>query len=143
MDFSAADKEALAAAVRRLESPSLAGRLAALAGKPVGLIQRALPASASTAVATVAKHALERALDVALFSLKNRRLSGGRKFHSGLACTSRAIGGAFGLPALAIELPGTTLNMLPPVATVAPEEGGGLADPRPGPPRPEVVALGA
>ena len=48
MDFSAADLEALAAAVRRLEHPSLAGRLAALAGKPVGFVQRALPAAAST-----------------------------------------------------------------------------------------------
>src|SRR5438132_11562256 len=99
MDLSAGDLEVLAVAVRRLESPSLAGRLAALAGKPVGLIQRALPAAASSVVATVAKHALERALDVALFSLKNRRLAGGRKFHSGLACTSGAIGGAFGSPA--------------------------------------------
>ena len=51
MDLSTEDQEALAAAVRRLESPSLAGRLAALAGKPVGLVQRALPAAASTAVA--------------------------------------------------------------------------------------------
>src|SRR5439155_19748158 len=117
MDLSAADQAALAAAVRQLESPSLAGRLAALAGKPVGVIQRALPAAASTAVATVAKHALERALDVALFSLKNRRLSGGRKLHSGLACTSGAIGGAFGLPAPPLELPGTTMIMLRAIAT--------------------------
>ena len=143
MDLSAADLEALAAAVRRLESPSLAGRLAALAGKPVGLIQRALPAAASTAVARVAKHALERALDVALFSLKNRRLTGGRKFHSGLACTSGAIGGAFGLPALAVELPITTTIMLRAVATIAREEGEDLADPRTGLACLEVFALGA
>src|SRR5438034_5702877 len=143
MDCAPADREALAAAVRRLESPSLAGRLAALAGKPVGLIQRALPAAASTAVATVAKQALERALDVALFSLKNRRLSGGRKLHSGLACTSGAIGGAFGLPALAIELPVTTMIMLRAIATIAREEGEDLADPRTGLACLEVFALGA
>src|SRR4029077_14138224 len=112
MDLSAADREALAAAVRRLESPSLARRLAALAGKPVGLVQRALPVAASTAIAKAAQLALERALEVALFSLKDRRLAGGRKFHSGLACTSGAIGGAFGLPALAVELPVTTMIML-------------------------------
>ena len=35
MNFSPADQEALAAAVRRIESPSLAGRLAALAGKRI------------------------------------------------------------------------------------------------------------
>src|SRR3984893_2538808 len=143
MDLSAADQEALAAAVRRLESPGLAGRLAALAGKPVGLIQRALPAAASNAVAMVAKHALERALDVALFSLKNRRLSGGRKLHSGLACTSGAIGGAFGLPALAVELPITTTIMLRAIATIAREEGEDLADPRTGLACLEVFALGA
>jgi len=143
MDLSAADQEALAAAVRRLESPSLAGRLAALAGKPVGLIQRALPAAASTAVATVAKHALEHALEVALFSLKNRRLAGGRKLHSGLACTSGAIGGAFGLPALAVELPITTTIMLRAIAAIAREEGEDLADPRTGLACLEVFALGA
>ncbi len=143
MDLSAADQEALAAAVRRLESPSLAGRLAALAGKPVGLIQRALPAAASTAVATVARHALEHALEVALFSLKNRRLAGGRKLHSGLACTSGAIGGAFGLPALAVELPITTTIMLRAIAAIAREEGEDLADPRTGLACLEVFALGA
>src|ERR1700736_352298 len=143
MNLSPADKEALAAAVRRLESPSLAGRLAALAGKPVGLIQRALPAAASTAVATVAKHALERALDVALYSLKNRRLTGERKFHSGLACTSGAISGAFGLPALAVELPITATIMLRAIAAIAREEGEDLADPRTGLAVLEVFALGA
>jgi hypothetical protein len=143
MYLSAVDQEALAAAVRRLESPSLAGRLAALAGKPVGVIQRALPAAASTAVATVAKHALQHALEIALFSLKNRRLTGGRKLHSGLACTSGAIGGAFGLPALAVELPITTTIMLRAIAAIAQEEGEDLADPRTGLACLEVFALGA
>src|SRR5882672_1751916 len=143
MYLSVVDQEALVAAVRQLESPSLAGRLAALAGKPVGLFQRALPAAASTAVATVAKHTLERALDVALFSLKDRRLAGGRKFHSGLACTSGAIGGAFGLPALAVELPITTTIMLRAIAAIAREEGEDLADPRTGLACLEVFALGA
>ena len=142
MDFSPADREALAAAVRRLESPSLAGRLATLAGKPVGFVQRALPAAASTAVAKVAKHALERTLGVALFSLRNRRFTGGRKLHSGLACTSGAIGGAFGLAALAVELPVSTAIMLRAIAAIAQEEGEDLADPRTGLACLEVFALG-
>jgi EcsC protein family len=142
MEFSPADREALAAAVRRLESPSLAGRLAALAGKPVGFVQRALPAAASTAVAKVTKHALERALDVALYSLRNRRLTGGRKLHSGLACTSGAIGGAFGLAALAVELPVSTTIMLRAIAAIAQQEGEDLAEPRTGLACLEVFALG-
>ena len=140
--FSATDREALAAAVRRLENPSLAGRLAAVAGKPVGLVQRALPATASAAVARLAKQALERALEVALFSLRNRSLSGGRILHSGLACTSGAIGGAFGLATLAVELPVSTTIMLRAIAAIAQQEGEDLADPRTGLACLEVFALG-
>jgi hypothetical protein len=142
MMLSLADHEALAVAVRRLEEPSFAGRLAALAGKPVGLVQRALPAAASTAVANATKRALERALEVALFSLKNRRLGGGRKLHSGLACASGAVGGAFGLPGLAVELPVSTTIMLRAIAAIAQQEGEDLADPRTGLACLEVFALG-
>jgi hypothetical protein len=142
VSFSDSDHEALAAAVRRLESPSLAGRLAALAGKPVGLVQSALPATASTAVAKLAKNALERALDVALFTLRNRGITGGRKLHTGLACASGAIGGAFGLPALAVELPVSTMIILRAIAAIAQEEGEDLADPRTGLACLEVFALG-
>jgi hypothetical protein len=142
VSFSDPDREALAAAVQRLESPSLVGRLAALAGKPVGLVQSALPATASTAVAKLAKRALERALDVALFSLQNRGIIGGRKLHSGLACASGAIGGAFGLAALAVELPVSTTIMLRAIAAIAQEEGEDLADPRTGLACLEVFALG-
>jgi EcsC protein family len=142
MEFAWADHEALVAAVRRLEARSLAGRLAALAGKPVGLVQRALPATASAAVAVVTKRALERALNVALFSLRNPSVGGGRKLHSGLACTSGAIGGAFGLAALAIELPISTTIMLRAIAAVARQEGEDLSDPRTGLACLEVFALG-
>ena len=140
--FSATDREALAAAVRQLESPSLAGRLAAIAGKPVALVQRALPATASAAIARLTKHALERALDVALFSLRNRQIVGGRKLHSGLAVTSGALGGAFGLAALAVELPISTTIMLRAIAAIAHQEGEDLADPRTGLACLEVFALG-
>jgi hypothetical protein len=142
VSFSDPDREALAAAVQRLESPSLVGRLAALAGKPVGLVQSALPATASAAVTKLAKHALERALDVALFSLQNRSIIGGRKLHSGLACASGAIGGAFGLAALAVELPVSTTIMLRAIAAIAQEEGEDLGDPRTGLACLEVFALG-
>ena len=142
VSFSDPDREALAAAVQRLECPSLVGRLAVLAGKPVGLVQSAIPATASTAVAKLAKRALERALDIALFSLQNRSITGGRKLHSGLACASGAIGGAFGLAALAVELPVSTTIMLRAIAAIAQEEGEDLADPRTGLACLEVFALG-
>lgn len=142
MYLSEDNREALAGAVRRLEQPSFAGRLAAAAGKPVGLVQRMLPVAASTAVAKATKHALERALEAALFSLRAKRLIGGRKLHSGLACTSGAIGGAFGLAALAVELPVSTTIMLRAIAAIAQQEGEDLSDPRTRLACLEVFALG-
>ena len=144
VSFSDLDREALAEAVRQLERPSFARRLAALAGKPIGLLQRALPATASTAIAKLTKQPWRsrRSLDVALFSLRNRRIKGGRKVHSGLACTSGAIGGAFGLAALAVELPVSTTIMLRAIAAIAEQEGEDLSDPRTGLACLEVLALG-
>ena len=148
MSLSDLDREALAAAMRRLERPSFAVRVAALAGKPVGLVWRALPAPVSSVVAKATERALEGALDVALFSLRDGRLAGGtfvrgRALHTVLACASGAIGGAFGLTALAVELPISTTIMLRAIAAIAQEEGEDLADPRAGLACLEVFALGA
>ena len=93
MDFSDTDREALAAAMRRLEAPRFAGRMTTLVGRPAELVARALPAAASGLVAKAAETALTRALDIALFSLRGRRFAGGRVVHSALASASGAIGG--------------------------------------------------
>ena len=129
MDFSDADREALAAAVRRLEAPRFVGRMAALAGRPAELMARALPAATSGIVAKAAESALTRALGVALFSLRGQKFVGGRAVHSALASASGAVGGAFGLAALPIELPVSTAIMLRTIASIAREEGEDLADP--------------
>jgi EcsC protein family len=147
MNFSDADLEALAAAVRRLEQPGFAGRVAGLAGKPAGLVARVLPGRAAGVVARAAERALARALDVALFSLRDGRFAGGRfaggrVVHSVLASASGAVGGAFGLAALAIELPVSTTIMLRAIAAIAREEGEDLGDPRTGLACLEVFALG-
>ena len=129
MDFSDADREALAAAVRWLEAPRFVGRMAALAGRPAELMARALPAATSGIVAKAAESALTRALGVALFSLRGQKFVGGRAVHSALASASGAVGGAFGLAALPIELPVSTAIMLRTIASIAREEGEDLADP--------------
>ncbi len=113
-----------------------------LAGKPAEALAMALPAGASAIVAKAAARALERALEVALFSLRDARLGGGRALHSGLACASGALGGAFGLAALSVELPVSTTIMLRAVAAVARDEGEDLADPRTALACLEVFALG-
>jgi hypothetical protein len=147
MTLSELDREALFAAVCRLERQSFASRIAALAGRPIGLVSRALPAPASALVAKATALALENALDIALFSLREPPLKvrrrRGRAFHSVLACASGAIGGAFGLTAIAIELPVSTAIMLRAIAAIAQSEGEDLADPPARLACLEVFALGA
>jgi hypothetical protein len=62
--------------------------------------------------------------------------------HSALPSASGAVGGAFGIAALAIELPVSTAIMLRAIAAIAREEGEDLADPRTGLACLEVFALG-
>jgi hypothetical protein len=88
-----------------------------------------LPAATSGIVAKAAESALTRALGVALFSLRGQKFVGGRVAHSALASASGAVGGAFGLAALPIELPVSTAIMLRTIASIAREEGEDLADP--------------
>ena len=64
------DLEALRRAVELLENPSLAARLAAMAGRPIELLGNALPASASQAIAAATGKALEMALKVALRTMR-------------------------------------------------------------------------
>src|SRR5271170_1688061 len=123
MDFSDVDRAALTAAIKRLEEPGFAGPMA-------------------TIVARAAEAALTRALDIALFSLRDRRFIAGRVVHSALASASGAVGGAFGLAAVPIELPVSTAIMLRTIAVIAREEGEDLADPRTRLACLEVFALG-
>ena len=140
MDFSDVDRAALTAAIKQLEEPGFAGRMSTLAGRPAELVARALPGQAASIVAKAAEAALTRALDIALFSLRDQRFIGGRVVHSALA--SGAVGGALGLTALPVELPVSTAIMLRTIAEIAREEGEDLADPRTRLACLEVFALG-
>jgi EcsC family protein len=129
MDFSDLDRAALTAAIKRLEEPGFAGKMTTLAGRPAELVAQALPGPAASIVAKAAEAALKRALSIALFSLRDQRFIAGRVVHSVLASASGALGGAFGLAALPVELPVSTAIMLRTIAEIAREEGEDLADP--------------
>jgi EcsC protein family len=129
MDFSDVDRVALTAAIKRLEEPGFAGKMTTLAGRPAEWVARALPRPAASIVAKAAEAALTRALDIALFSLRDQRFITGRVVHSALASASGAVGGALGLAALPVELPVSTAIMLRTIAEIAREEGEDLADP--------------
>jgi len=124
-----ADREALAKAVKSLEHPSLAARLTNLVGKPVELIGYALPSFASKAIASATSKGLEAALKVALRTLPRPPRTGSEFFHRALATASGAAGGTFGIAALPVELPVSTVIMLRSIADIAQNEGEDLSDP--------------
>ena len=64
------DLQALRTAVAALEHPGLAARLAEIAGKPIELVGRALPETASKAVTAATTKALNAALAVALRTMR-------------------------------------------------------------------------
>jgi hypothetical protein len=113
------DLQALRTAVAALEHPGLAARLAEIAGKPIELVGRALPETASKAVAATTTKALDAALLVALRTIKNEPKAASTLLHKALAATSGALGGSFGLAALPIELPISTIIMLRSIGDVA------------------------
>lgn len=113
------DREVVGEAVRILERPGLAMRLADLVGKPVELGLKALPAKAQGLVLRASQGALTRALDVALWSLDEGAGPAkppGDRAHRRLVTLTGAAGGFFGLPALAVELPLSTVVMLRSIA---------------------------
>ncbi|MEH3148118.1 MAG: EcsC family protein [Methylobacterium frigidaeris] len=149
-----ADLAALRAAITTLEKPSLAARLAGLAGAPLDMIGRALPEAVTDTVAQAAEGAMRASLRAALAtlprgatpadaavpvpaspSLRARALDllgrypPGDRGHKALAALSGALGGALGISTLAVELPVSTTLMLRSIAEIAQREGEDLSTP--------------
>jgi len=102
-----------------------------------------LPAPARNAVAHASERALKVALRVAIGSLDAKpRGKASNRLHQAAAAASGAIGGAFGLGALAVELPISTTILLRSIAEIAREEGEDLSRPEASLACFEVFALG-
>ena len=136
------DLTALQKAVQSLEHPSLAARLTNLVGKPVELIGLALPASASRAIATATSRGLALALRIALRTMPPKTVAGSEVLHKALATASGAAGGAFGLVALPVEIPVSTVIILRSIANIARSEGEDPSDPESALSCVQVFALG-
>lgn len=116
-------------AVELLERPSFIARVSDLIGQPVERLIGALPASTSDRIQGTVRASLDKLLTVAVRSLDPRAAgpaATGR--HTIGAGISGAIGGFFGVPALAVELPITTSILLRSIADVARSEGEDLTE---------------
>ena len=138
------DEKKLAGAVKRLEHPGLAMSIANRVGVPVDVLMKRLPAPVQSAVAKTVHFSLERCLQLALRGMQGQSMAAptNRK-HKFLAASSGAIGGFFGLPGLAFELPVSTTLMLHSIAEIARSHGEDLDTPESALNCLEVFALGA
>jgi hypothetical protein len=111
-------------AVRRLETVSLPIRVAHFLGKPVELAIERLPREAREAVGEATSKALNKALELAIWSMGPQgRWSSPRWVYKPAAAISGGAGGAFGWAALSVELPISTTIMLRSIADLARAEG--------------------
>lgn len=124
------DREQLRLARDLLENPSLAARISDLVGTPIERGFELLPERWSKAVNAATRKAIESALDIALGTMDaSHRGAASNWWHAAAATATGATGGAFGLGALAIELPISTGIMLRSIADIARSEGEDLAEP--------------
>jgi hypothetical protein len=109
-----------------LENPGLAARLSSMLGSPLERGMAMLPARFQTTVHKASEAAMMKALDVAVKSMgadTGKTTISKDRAHKFAAATSGAVGGAFGLLALSIELPVSTTIMLRSIADIAKSEG--------------------
>ena len=135
MTLQAADVLALTDAVRAIERPGIGARIANMVGSPIERLVGLLPARATALITAAARKAIHGALNLSLRTLATHDpLARGAPppasngWHKVASAASGAVGGAFGLAALTVELPVSTTIMMRSIADVARSEGADLAD---------------
>lgn len=143
MTLSADELAELRKAKKVLENPGFVARVSGVVGAPVEKSLKVLPGFVSRFIQFLTRKAVEQAFNSALFTLRDRGPGRPRnRRHKAAAMASGAVGGAFGLPALVIELPVATTIMLRSIADVARSEGEDLDAPEARLQCIQVLALG-
>lgn len=118
------DLKKLQSAVRALERPTWAMRIVNLIGMPIEAATKLLPRKANSALARTTTLAVRKALVTAVSTMNaDRPGRPSRRLHRAAVMASGGIGGFFGLPGLAVELPVSTVIMLRAIADIARSEG--------------------
>ncbi|MBN2008241.1 EcsC family protein [candidate division KSB1 bacterium] len=128
MKFQLTDTEDLKEAKLLLENPGITAKLTNMFGTPIEKGFKLLPADWNDKVVELTRSALNRAVHAAVFTMKDapgERSS--NAWHKIAVATTGSIGGFWGLPALAIELPISTTIMLRSIADIARSEGEKIA----------------
>lgn len=124
MTLSPSEFNDLKRAITILENPGLAAKVSNFVGTPIETMLKKLPEPMIATVNEVAQKSIEKALDVAFFTIdKNEQGVSSNWWHKLAVGVTGATGGLFGLPGLAIELPVSTAIMLRSIADIARSEG--------------------
>ena len=141
--LSAADEAALADAVVALEGSSFAAQLSHLVGRQIGFAGELIPARVAETANKAATTALRYAMRAAVKGLPTDDRPASNRFHLAAVAASGAVGGAFGLATLPLELPLSTTLILRAVADIARTQGEVLGEPEALLACVEVFALGS
>jgi len=140
-ELTPSERQFLKEAAEFLEHPGAFIRTANLLGQPIEMVQKRLPDKVRHAIEAATHGALKRALKVALLTIPDEIRSGkpllpagqkgesSNRWHEFGAAITGSLGGFFGLPSLAVELPITTALMLRSIARNAQACGADLNSP--------------
>ena len=118
------DRQDLERAHRLLSSPSIAMQLANYVGKPIEMGIEMLPDGGKQLITEATQLALSKAMEVAVFNMEDdAKRTASPWWHKFAVAASGAAGGAFGLGALTVELPVSTVIMLRSIIDIARSEG--------------------
>ena len=130
MTMEPMDLKDLATARGLLEHPGVAAKVTNLLGTPIEKGIDMLPENWQDKITEVTRTALYRALDIAVHTMDTEQRGQHSEdiWHKVAVAATGGIGGAFGIAALAVELPVSTTIMLRSIADIARSEGEDLTD---------------
>ena len=120
------DTRQLQSAKLLLENPGIAAKMANVLASPIDKGLKLLPTGVQEQIQSITRNSLEKAMQVAIWTMRDGLRPSSNFMHKLSAVFTGAAGGAFGLPALAIELPISTTIMLRSIADIARNEGESL-----------------
>jgi hypothetical protein len=124
MPISLQELEDLRLAKDLLENPGWAAKISDVVGAPIEKGFKLLPKKWNSVVLDATRKSIETALDVAIWSIRdNQRQASSNWWHKLAVGATGAVGGAFGISTLAVELPVSTTIMLRSIADIARGEG--------------------
>ena len=123
MTFQQKDLSDLKKAKALLENPGLTAKMTNLLGRPIEKGFTHLPANWRVKIGEVTRTALSTAVHTAVLTMKaSPGEQASNSWHKLAVAATGGVGGFFGLPALAIELPISTTIMLRSIADIARSE---------------------